>query len=653
MAEYREIYDRAQSDVASFWMEAASAIDWQKAPSQALDSSKPPFHRWFPDGVMNTCHNAVDRHVAAGRGDQKAVIYDSPITGNAASMSFSELQQATARFAGMLARLGVTAGDRVIIYMPMIPEAVVAMLGCARLGAVHSVVFGGFAAAELAKRIDDAQPKAIISASCGHEPNRIVAYKPLLDEAIELSSHKPDNCVIYQREALTADLVAGRDLEWNEAHDGVEELAPVPVKATDPLYILYTSGTTGPPKGVMITQYNIMYAVAVVVEALEEDDIENWRVISYLPMAHIAERVVGHYQALVTGGEVSTCPDPSLLPAYLGEVHPSLLFGVPRVFEKVYAGVNAALAADPERQKAFNDGVAAALEIKAAERAGTITQEQRDTWEFLDAVAFSQVRALVGMDELKIAITGAAPIPTEIIEWFNAIGVNLTEIYGLSETTGPLTFSPKANKPGFVGQICPGMEIKLSDEGEVLTRGGNIFQGYLKAPEKTAEVLDGDGWFHTGDIGTLDDEGYLKIVDRKKELIITSGGKNISPANLEAALKMIPVVGQACAIGDNRKFVSALLVLDPEAAPVWAAANGKEGMSLEDLANDPDVLAAVQAGVDEANTKFAQVEQIKKFVLLGEEWMPDSDLLTPTSKLKRRGVHAKYADEIESMYVDA
>jgi len=191
--------------------------------------------------------------------------------------------------------------------------------------------------------------------------------------------------------------------------------------------------------------------------------------------------------------------------------------------------------------------------------------------------------------------------------------------------------------------------VRLGDDGEVLCRGGNVFQGYLKAPDKTAEALI-DGWFHTGDIGELDDEGYLRIVDRKKELIITSGGKNISPANLEAALKMIPVVGQACAIGDQRKFISALLVLDPEAAPVWAAANGKAGMSLDELAADPDVLAAVQAGVDEVNTKFAQVEQIKKFTLISEEWMPDSDLLTPTSKLKRRGIHARYADEIEAMY---
>jgi long-chain acyl-CoA synthetase len=319
------------------------------------------------------------------------------------------------------------------------------------------------------------------------------------------------------------------------------------------------------------------------------------------------------------------------------------------VFEKIYAGVNAALAADPDKEKSFNDGVAAAIEIKRAELAGTVTQEQRDTWAFLDAIAFSTVRGLVGLDEIVLAISGAAPIPAAILEWFNAIGVKLAEIYGMSESSGPMTFSPERNKPGSVGQAIPGCDVKIADDGEVICRGGNVFVGYLDQPDKTAETII-DGWLHSGDIGVLDDEGYLRIIDRKKELIITSGGKNISPANLEAALKMIPLIGQACAIGDNRKFIAALLVLDPEVAPVWAAANGKAGMTLTDLAGDADVIATVQAAVDAINAQFAQVEQIKRFTLLGEEWLPDSDVLTPTSKLKRRGVHARYADAIEAMY---
>jgi long-chain acyl-CoA synthetase len=413
--------------------------------------------------------------------------------------------------------------------------------------------------------------------------------------------------------------------------------------------LIYTSGTTGPPKGVMITQYNVVFTVDSLFECIENPNARGWRVVSYLPMAHIAERMTSHYRSMADGLEVHCCPDPNLLMPYLKEVRPQMLFGVPRVFEKIYAGVNAALAADPEKAQQFNDGVTAAIEIKRAERAGTATQEQLDTWAFLDAVAFSAVRGLVGLDDCELAITGAAPLPAEILEWFNAIGVNLAEVYGLSETSGPMTFTPTRNKPGFVGQAIPGCEVALAEDGEVICRGGNVFQGYLDQPDKTAEALV-DGWFHSGDIGEFDDEGYLRIVDRKKELIITAGGKNISPANLEAALKMIPLVGQACAIGDQRKFISALLVLDPEVAPIWAAANGKGDLSLAELAEDPDVLAAVQAGVDEINQRFAQVEQIKRFVLLGEEWLPDSDVLTPTSKLKRRGILSRYADRIDGLY---
>jgi long-chain acyl-CoA synthetase len=415
--------------------------------------------------------------------------------------------------------------------------------------------------------------------------------------------------------------------------------------------LIYTSGTTGPPKGVMISQYNVTYTVEQLRECLPVDEVEGLRVVSYLPMAHIAERMSSHYQPLIHGMEVYCCPDPAQLTTYLREVRPHILFGVPRVYEKIHSGVNAVLAADPARKAQFDDGVGAAVEIKRAQRAGTVTQEQLETWAFLDAVAFSQVREQVGLDQLLTAITGAAPIPPSIVEWFEAIGVPLSEIYGMSESSGPMTWTPERNKPGYVGQAIPGCEVAIAVDGEVTCRGGNVFQGYFGQPDKTAETLI-DGWLHTGDIGELDDEGYLRIVDRKKELIITSGGKNISPANLEAALKTIPLIGQAAAIGDNRKFVSALLVLDPESCAVWAKEHGRPEASLDELAADPDVIAAVEAGVERVNTQFAQAEQVKKFILLGEEWMPDTDVLTPTSKLKRRGILARYADEIESMYTD-
>ncbi len=432
---------------------------------------------------------------------------------------------------------------------------------------------------------------------------------------------------------------------------GEEDLAALAkeIKPDDIATLIYTSGTTGPPKGVMISQYNVVYTVESLRLCFGLEEFAGKRVVSYLPMAHIAERMMSHYQGVILGYGVYCCPDANQLSSYLKEVHPEIVFGVPRVWEKIFNGVNAALAANPENKAKFDEAVAAATAIKAAERDGTVTKEQLDAWAFLDSVAFANVRALVGLDAVITAVTGAAAIPRPILEWYNAIGVPLSEIYGMSESSGPMTWSPNANHPGYVGQAIPGCDLAIAEDGEVLCRGGHVFQGYFQRPDTTADTLI-DGWLHSGDIGELDADGYLRIVDRKKELIITSGGKNISPANLEAALKTIPLIGQAAAIGDNRKFCSAILVLDPEAAKVWATHHDRESVALTELARDPDVVAEVQRGVDEVNRQFAQVEQIKKFTLVGEEWLPDSDMLTPTSKLKRRGVTARFAGEIEAMY---
>ena len=248
---YEGVYARSMQDPDGFWAAAAEAIHWEKRWDRVFDDSRPPFYRWFTGGVLNTCYNALDVHVDRGRAKQKALVYDSPVTGTVQAFTFAELRDEVARCAGMLQKLGIAKGDRVIIYMPMVPEAVVAMLACARIGAIHSVVFGGFASNELAKRIDDARPKLILSASCGIEVNRVIPYKPLLDGAIELARHKPGRCVILQRPQERAPLVAGRDLEWGDALAGARPADCVPVAATDPLYILYTSGTTGVPKGVV------------------------------------------------------------------------------------------------------------------------------------------------------------------------------------------------------------------------------------------------------------------------------------------------------------------------------------------------------------------------------------------------------------------
>jgi long-chain acyl-CoA synthetase len=554
--------------------------------------------------------------------------------------TFAQLRDLVAQAAAGLTAAGLSTGDRVLLMMRNRPDFHWFDIAAQFVRATPVSIYNSSSPEEIQYLAEHAEAQIAI-----------VEDEGFLERILKIRGELPLLRTIYVINPPSGPLPDGVAPVADLLSQGAADLAAL-AAATDPsdlATLIYTSGTTGPPKGVMINQYNVVYTVEMLRRTIDFGDFLGRRAVSYLPMAHIAERMMSHYQAMMLGYSVYCCPDPTLLTSYLGAVKPEIMFGVPRVYEKIYAGVNAALSADPEKKAKFDEGVAAALEIKAAERAGTATQEQLDTWAFLDAVAFSTVRALVGIEEVKVAVTGAAPLPASVLEWFNAIGVPLSEIYGMSESSGPMTWSPNANKPGSVGQAVVGCEIRIAEDGEVLARGGNVFQGYFKQPEKTADTLI-DGWLHSGDIGVMDDNGYVTIVDRKKELIITSGGKNISPANLEAALKTIPLIGQACAIGDNRKFCSALLVLDPENAPVWAAANGKGGASLAELAADPDVIAMIQDGVDQINQQFAQVEQIKKFVLLGEEWMPDSDLLTPTSKLKRRGILARYAAEIESMY---
>jgi long-chain acyl-CoA synthetase len=327
------------------------------------------------------------------------------------------------------------------------------------------------------------------------------------------------------------------------------------------------------------------------------------------------------------------------------------MFGVPRVYEKMYAGVSAGLAASPENAAKFAEGIELAAPISLHRAWGEATPEELATAQLLDDLAFRGTREALGLDQLDAAISGAAPIPADLLAWFNALGVPLSEIYGMSESCGPITWAAHRIKPGTVGPAVPGCEVTLDFDGEVICRGGNVFVGYLDDPEKTAEALDADGWLHTGDIGEFDDEGYLRIVDRKKELIITAGGKNVSPANLEAAIKSsVALVGQVCAIGDDRPFISALLTLDPDVAPVWAAQHDITYATLDELADRAEVRDEVQRGVDTAMAEFNGAERVKKFTLLGEEWLPDSEVLTPTSKLKRRGINSRYASEIDAMY---
>jgi long-subunit acyl-CoA synthetase (AMP-forming) len=381
---------------------------------------------------------------------------------------------------------------------------------------------------------------------------------------------------------------------------------------------------------------------------------EGARVVSYLPMAHIAERAVGHYLPIVLGHTVTCCPNPREVIAYLPEVRPTWFFAVPRIWEKLKAGLEAMIESeqDPERKRAFEWALAVGHQKGRLEQAGEpVPPELAEEHRRADEAVLSKLRSQLGLDELEAVYVGAAPTPLPVLEFFHALGIPVAELWGLSESTGSGAVNlPGKIKLGTVGQVTPGMELKLADDGEIMIRGPQIMKGYRNLPDQTDAAIDSEGWLHTGDIGELDEDGYLRIVDRKKELIITAGGKNISPANLEAKLKAHALVGTACVIGDQRPFLSALIVLDPDVAPAWAAQQGIEGRALEELSLEEALIAEVQKAVDDVNAQVSNVEGIKKFTVLGEDWHPGGDELTPTMKLKRKPISEKYSAEIEAMY---
>jgi long-chain acyl-CoA synthetase len=390
--------------------------------------------------------------------------------------------------------------------------------------------------------------------------------------------------------------------------------------------LIYTSGTTGRSKGVMITHRNIRYEqeaslrLTPYADQVGADGVA--RIVTYLPMAHVTGRTLDHWGPMAHPATLAYCPDHLRLFEIAAQVHPTFLMGIPRVWEKLHAALRGALPdVSPAAVRALPDGVKQA------------------------------VLGRIGLDQCRLAATGSAPIDPEIVEFFRALGVPLTEGWGMSELSNAATFAPPGEaRSGAVGRAFPGVEVRVADDGEVLVRGPLVMGGYYKDPELTVATIDADGWLHTGDIGEFDADGFLKIIDRKKELIITSGGKNISPALVEYELQRHPLIGQACAIGDRRNYVTALLVLDPETAPAWAREQGIAFDSLADLAAHPDVLAEVGRGVETANSHLARPERVRRFTLLPAEWTAQSGELTPSLKRRRRVIIDRYAKEIEGLY---
>ncbi|HUG87099.1 MAG TPA: long-chain fatty acid--CoA ligase [Euzebya sp.] len=553
------------------------------------------------------------------------------------------LDQAT-RIAGTYRSWGVGPGDTVALFLTNRPEFHTADLGALLLRAKAVSIYASSAPEQIEYLLGHMEAKVVVCDDIGFLERvlKVRGQLPQLEQVLVVDDPdglRPDDVGLY------ADLLAG---------DPVDAAAAVADSQPDDIVtLIYTSGTTGTPKGVILDHRNIL-AAAEATFSLLGDQSEGMRGLSYLPMAHIAERMISHYGWMALRSVVTCVPDPTTLATYLGPVKPQSLFGPPRVWEKLRSAVLAGVAAQGEEKAAqFQQALGLGQKVAAMRAAGQeIPEDLAATHAQVDAAAFAPVRAMLGLDELQYGFAGAAPLPRHVFDFFRGIGVPFSEIYGMSENTGGMTWDPFTVKAGTVGRPLPGTEVVLAEDGEVRCRGPIVSRGYFKDPGRTAETFDEDGWLHTGDIGRYDEDGYLSIVDRKKELIITAGGKNISPANLEAELKSLPLVGQACVIGDDRPYLTALLVLDPEVAPGWAAAAGVQATTLGDLAADPTVRAEIDRGVEEVMARFNRAEQIKKWTVLGDEWLPDSEQLTATMKLKRRGVHAAYDPVIEAMYAE-
>ena len=425
--------------------------------------------------------------------------------------------------------------------------------------------------------------------------------------------------------------------------------------------MIYTSGTTGSPKGVTYTHRNVIWTMESIGRLAGRELLDGGRVISYLPLAHAAERVNSHWGPLwhcVAGGATGTvryCPDSTQLMRYMLATRPTVFLSVPRVWEKLHAAIHAGAAAEPDerRRATVLRALEVARQVAGMRHHGEAVPEELDAAHARFAPIYADIRAKLGLDQCRWAITGAAPTPLDIELFFAGIGLPLAETWGMSELTGPATaVSPHDIRVGTCGAVLPGVEARLLEDGELLVRGGSVMAGYHRAPEHTAQTIDSGGWLHTGDIAQVDADGYYRIVDRKKELIITSSGKNIAPVQVEAQLIRHPLVGQALAVGEGRSHLTAVLVLDPEVAPAWARGRGIVAAGSGDLAAHPEVVEAVRAAVADANAHLSRIEQVKRFILVGEEWTAESGALTPTLKLRRSVVLDHYADAIARMYAN-
>jgi long-chain acyl-CoA synthetase len=590
---------------------------------------------------------ATVRKAAETYGDAPAFSdrFDVPEGETWSTITWAETWDLTRRVAAALIDLGVEPGDPVAIMAANRTAHTLADYGAMTAAAVPMSIYNTLAQDQVSFIAGESRPVVVVL----EDHDRYQRWERALDE-VDSIRHlvmlSDADRVDDPRVMTWADLLArGED---TGAVDGRMERITPDLPAT----FLYTSGTTGNPKGVVLTHHNVMYEA---VSTLDAGGLHGpQRTISYLPLAHIAERILATYAPPFLGSHVHAIPDPAGLLGALGEVHPTAFFGVPRVWEKIKTGISAKLAEDPDpaNQKLVTDAMAAGLAwTQAHEYGNEMTPEVEEAFQKADEAILGFLRLLLGLDQVQWAASAAAPMPLEVAKFMGGLGLRVYDVYGMTETTGAFTSNgPDAFKLGTVGRPNPGIEVRLAEDGEILCRGPVNTPGYYKQEAATRNLIDEEGWVRTGDIGTVDEDGFYSVVDRKKELIITSAGKNIAPSNIENYLKESPIVGHAMALGDDRSYVVAILTLDGEIAPLVAAKMGVEFTDLADLSTKPEIRAMAQAAVDKANERLSRPEQVKAWELLPDEWTAESEELTPTLKLKRRVVRTKYADVVDKLY---
>jgi long-subunit acyl-CoA synthetase (AMP-forming) len=564
--------------------------------------------------------------------------------GGDVELTWQQVGDRVEAIAGGLSSLGLRRGDTIAILATNSIENHLVDFAAAHIGAVPFGIFNSSSPEQIAYQVGNAESRIVVVEQQFLAKTRIaIAELGDLVEHVVLLDGEPDDGSLPLTELETlVDSEFDFEASWRSLTD--EDLE----------CIIYTSGTTGPPKPVQWSNRTVMSQLRALDAALP---LPHKALISFLPMAHAGGRINGPHTAVVYGATITACPVMNDVPKALVDAHPDVLFSSPRLFEKLQVAIESLIesTSDPDVLAQMRTALELGLRIARAEEVGTDATIEMTPALVAERAAgltrFKTVLRRLGLDEIKVAIIGGAPVAAEVVHFFRAVGVPMLEAYGATETSLNIFNRIDDYKTGTAGKPLPGVEVKLGPDGEILCRSDLNMVGYRESPEQNAATIDPDGWVHTGDIAEIDKDGFVKIVDRKKEIIINSAGKNMSPANIEMAiLGESSLIGQVVAIGDGRKYVTALITLDLDAVPALAHRLGLAGMTAEDIVKSSELRTEIQRAVDRGNSRLNSNEQVKNFVLLPGAWAPDSDELTPTAKLRRRVIHRKYAGQIDSLY---